>query len=121
MIHKWQAVDPFEGYVEMEIVKYQERMKILNDLNMKANSTGEVVLNKDMIDQLDKMREYVLKYIRKFAIVHKDSGTEFNSLEELEFYEEYQEVLNSLSGLMLNGAKLGNSRKKASNSKRSGQ
>ena len=120
MIYNWQAKEPFEGHISMEVLLHDDRMKILSDLNLEAGSGGEVKLNKDMISQLSKMKTHVAKYIKEVRLVHIETGTVFNSLADLEYYEEYQEVLNELSGIMLNGVKLGNGLRKASNNKRSG-
>jgi hypothetical protein len=120
MNHNWQAKEPFRGCVEMDRLSHDQRMEILNDLNLQADSAGEVKINKDMLSKLSKIKEHVNKHVKKVDLEHIDSGMCFKSLTELEYYEEFQEVLNELSGILLNGFKLGNLSKKVSSSKSGG-
>ncbi len=112
MNYKWTPSETLEGFVEIKLLKYNDRMKVLESLNLKPNKEGEVTVNKDTIDQLSKIRERLVDQITKVDLKHKDSGLHFKSLDDLEYYEEYQEVVNSLSGILLNGVKLGNGSKK---------
>ena len=89
--------------VELELLKYKDRIKLIKDMNFQVKGDGSIDGNP--VDQMEKLTDIVRKQIRSIRI--KTSEREYTSLDELEYFVEYSEIINELIGVVLNGVKMG--------------
>jgi len=88
--------------VELKLLKYSERLKLLKELKV----TGvEGNLESDAIVQAEGLIELTKKQIISIKI--KTAEKEYNSLEDLEYFAEYQDIMSELMGIVVKGAKMG--------------
>lgn len=106
MLHK-QTFEGFTGSIEMRMLKFKERLDAIKSLNVTQND-GEIQISTENLEKFEKLVEIVKKQISKVDLTHKKSKTKFENLDDLEYYAEYTEVVNVLSGILLNGVSLGN-------------
>jgi hypothetical protein len=95
----------FTGTASVEVKSYQERCLMLKDLGISATG-GEVTLDSNVYDNAVKINQLAREHVKSIDLIHADSETEIDSLDKLEIYQEGIEVLNSLSGYILNGVTL---------------
>lgn len=96
----------YEVTVVLNLLKHAERMKIIKDLNFKVDEKGEAVKNtSDSIDQLEKLTEILKQRCASIHIVCQNKT--YSSFEEIEYFEEYSEIINDLISTLLAGVKMG--------------
>ena len=101
--------EAFEGIIEMEIGSFRQRLKDLSKIGVKFNTSGEIDLsNENSLETYIKMCDVVHSKIKTVKIKHKESGLEFDSLDKLEEYSEYQLIITKLINAFNVGASLGN-------------
>lgn len=92
----------FSVEIQLELLKYSERIKLLKEMNFQEKD-GKIDGN--AVDQASKLEELVKKQIKSIKV--KTASKEFNSIEELEYFDEYTEIINELSIIVLRGPKMG--------------
>jgi hypothetical protein len=100
--------DVLKGCVIVKVPTYVERMNALKEINLKVSDTGKVELNDSTIASFLKMNELAVKYTASADLVCKKTDQAFKSLEELEYYDQYQLVTQDIANIVLQGATLGN-------------
>lgn len=96
--------EKFSAEITVRIPKYMERIKLIKEVNFAISSDGK--LEQNSLDSIEKMAEIALKYIEKISI--KVGQNEFSNLSDLEYYQEYSEIVNEVIVIVLNGIPLGN-------------
>jgi len=88
--------------VELKLLKYSERLKLLKELKV----TGvEGNIESDAINQAEGLIELTKKQVISIKIKTEDK--EYNSLDDLEYFAEYQDIMNELMVIVVKGAKMG--------------
>ena len=103
----------FEGHVKLALLKHIERLELLKDMQFKINEAGEV--DNSSIDGAGyAMRLYSLvkDRVKEVKLKHKSSGEEFDSLDDLEYYNEGMELITEMGSFLIGGLQLGKSLKK---------
>lgn len=98
----------FEGYVLIKVPSYVERMENLKEMNFNISENGDVEINEATYESLVKMGVAAKKFCITMELVHKKTKKKFNSLEELEPYSEYQEIVTDIVSIVAQGVSLGN-------------
>ncbi len=107
MIFEWKSsVEGVKGSIKIEIPKYAERMNLLKDINLSFIQSGEVKISNDQIETMIKIKDVVQSKVSSVDV--EISKKKINSFEDLEYYAEFNVILNELSSIIFNGAKLGN-------------
>jgi hypothetical protein len=100
--------DLFEGSIEISIPKYKERLDLVKRLNVNSKD-GEISV--EQFENISMVRDIVGEFVTKVELVVKESGQQISCLDDLEYYESFNEILGHLSGVLFNGIKLGNAKK----------
>lgn len=100
-----EKTNPFKGKVVLDIPKYQERLSIIKEMNLKAQD-GEMEQDTGL-DGAGKLHEIAMKKIKSIDVEHKDSKIVFNSVDSLEYYKEGVELLQQISSCIIQGVSLG--------------
>jgi len=104
MIFKKEWIkNSYSVIVELELLKYKDRIKLIKDMNFQVKPDGSIDGNP--LDQMEKLTDTVRRQIKSIRI--KTSEREYTSLEELEYFVEYSEIINELIGVVMNGVKMG--------------
>ncbi len=104
-----KKIDPkFEGFVEIDLPKYIQRLKYLKDANFKINEKGEVANSAGGLDTTIFAVELAEKHIKKVELKHVETGDEMKKVDDLQFHPEGGEILTEIGFLVLNGPALGN-------------
>lgn len=98
----------FTGYVEIRMPKYKERLGLIKGLDLKTDSKGEVELGSDTMDKAIKFAEIAESHVESVKLQHPKVDSEITSLDDLDMYEEGTMILQKITGVILNGVKLGN-------------
>jgi len=96
---------PFIGHVLLKIPRYRERLAMIKGAGYKTGEDGVGV--SDGIDMMDKLLEGVETHVIGVHLTHKKTSLKFESLEDLECYQEGTELINELGQVLLSGVKLG--------------
>lgn len=111
-IIKWQAKEPFSGYVELAMPRQKDRIKFIKSLKYKTEIKDDQIEidNQEGInyDAAEKISEYVESHVKGIALKYEPNGMMFDNMADLELYEEGIEVINALGRVLMNGVKLGN-------------
>jgi len=99
--------NPFKGKVVINVPNFRQRIELIKSMGFKTGSDGTMVPGDDPYESIFKMQEISAKHIISMEVIHKDSSQEFNSLEELEYYEEGITLISLVGKIILNGPKLG--------------
>lgn len=94
----------YKAIVEIELLPYSERMKLIKSLNFKINNDGQV--ENYGIDQIDEITRVTKERIKSISVKYGNKK-EITTLEELEYYQECSEILNECITHVMNGVKLG--------------
>ncbi|MGV8130803.1 MAG: hypothetical protein ACP5N7_01745 [Candidatus Pacearchaeota archaeon] len=94
-----------KGEIVIEIVKAQERLKLIKDLNL-TQVNDKIEINEEMLDRIEKMNDIARNKISSINLVIGDIN--ITTLEELEYFDIYQLIMNEICGIILNGIPLGN-------------
>ena len=81
-------------------------------MNIDLGKDGNVSIDSNQLDLAEKMADEVLPRIKKVDL-KSAQGDKINTIDELEYYSVYAEIINSLIGVVFSGAKLGKLKKKA--------
>lgn len=109
MQRKITDFEGFSGHVIIDLGKYRERLNELASLNLNFNANGEIdFANANMYQQGIKFFNLVQSKVKEVDLTHIQSGTKFNSLDDLEDYAEYQGVMTRLVEIYNKGQSLGN-------------
>lgn len=96
-----------KGEVQITFPKYKERIQMLKDMNFNLNAK-EVNISSEQVDLLGKMYDLVMKRIVSFNITLAGEDKPINSLEDIECYDFFNQLIGDLGGVLFNGMKLGN-------------
>lgn len=96
----------FEGSYQIEMPKFTERLKIVQELDSLRESGNA---NTDALALACHMAELSEKYICGMNLKHVESGEEFNSFEELEYCEEVGIISSEVFKHLTKGKSLGKS------------
>jgi len=100
---KYVPKDPkWEGFVELKVPNYKERLRMAQDLNLSSIADAPMV---DQIDKLSGLHDAVLAHVN--AVDLKFEGIVFNSVDDLEYYKEGYELINEIGGVLMSGITLG--------------
>jgi hypothetical protein len=88
--------------VELKLLKYSERLKLLKELKV-TGVDGNI--EADAINQTEGLIELTKKQVISIKIKTEDK--EYNSLDDLEYFAEYQDIMNELMVIVVKGAKMG--------------
>ena len=95
------------GKIVVNFPKYKQRLQYIKDCNFQTNEAGEITVGTDQIESIIKLVEIAGQHVEKVAIEHLETGLEVGSFEELEDYEDTQEIINVIGGKILAGVRLG--------------
>lgn len=90
----------FNGHVEIDMPTYKERITLLKKV-------GTDVEGDKIIEKADVLADITMKHVVKTELVHVQTETDFNSLDELSHYAEGTQLINELASVILNGIPLG--------------
>lgn len=97
---------PFDGFVDVKMPKYGERLKYSKDCNIGATKDGEI----DVANNFDiaiNLLEISRKHIGRVSLKRIEDGFEFTSVDQLEYDKEGSEVLSQIGAQILQGFRLG--------------
>lgn len=96
--------------MRIDLLKHLERIDTMKTFSFKLNAEGQVDQTAiDTSEYSKKIYLLVKERVKSVSLKHVESGSEFKSLEEVEFYQEGVELINELGALLLGGLKLGKS------------
>ena len=99
--------DEVKGFVKLEILKGQERLKILKELNLTPDSEGNLSFQTDFVGSLINASNKIVQFILEVDLLVK--GEQIKSVEDLEYCSCFNTIFLKLTSVMLNGAdNLGN-------------
>jgi hypothetical protein len=104
--------ESLEGFIEVELFNYKERMEALKAMNFKVEK-GEVNVNSDQIDTLSRMVAMVRSRVKQVNLIIVGTKDKFVVFDDLEYYDVYNELINELGGLLFNGIKVSSFLKKS--------
>lgn len=95
----------FAGKVRLKIPSYRDRMKLAQEMSVPKSEGGiDISAGAKAAEKLlDKLSELIV------SIDVEYKGEKFTSLEDLEYYEEGNELIGELGHVVLNGLSLGES------------
>ena len=89
----------WDGSVEVEIPDHAKRV---------SYRTEFAKISEDHPKLLDRARELALEHTKSCSLTHKESGNAFESLDELDWFAESQDVFIAIGLAVAKGPKLGN-------------
>lgn len=89
----------FTGEIEVELIPYEMRLDLIQELNKDKKDSNVYDKAKDML-------ELVKKYTKKINLTHTESKTKFTDLSELGQYSEGIAVINHVGRMIINGVPL---------------
>jgi hypothetical protein len=100
----------FEGYVSIDIPSYPQRLKYIKDCQFQVSKDekGQVSVTESMsnIDALIKMVELAKIHVKEVKIT-KCGEEVYKSFADMLDDADCDEIINEISGVILNGVKLG--------------
>ena len=93
----------YKATVEINLLPYSERIKLLKEMNFKVNNEGS--LDSVEMTQVEKMIEITKSRIVSVNV--KVGKKEIYDIEEMEFYAEWSEIINECMSVVIYGVKLG--------------
>jgi hypothetical protein len=110
MLKRISDFDGFEGFIEIDLGKYRQRMIELSSLSLTLNDDGQVdIKSVNLAKEVTKLYDIIHSKVKSMELKHLESGTVFTSLDELENYHEYIAVMQKLITIYNQGESLGNS------------
>ena len=104
--HKLEITDNgWSGSVTVRVPKVSDRLKMMNDMNLKLNDQGEIdSANLDVLSVIGKMLPLVKGYVE--AVELKYNEIDVTDPEDLEYYNEAIPVLSQIGLFLMQGASL---------------
>ena len=90
---------PFEGYVEIEMPTYEDRINLGKSLK-----TGD----SDNLDNAEKILNIISKRVKSVKLSIKGTEDSIDCLEELGYYKEGSDFINEIGRTLMRGKQLGN-------------
>lgn len=115
MTHKTTKVEftdhpVVSGYVEVKIPFYQERLRILKELDYQIGAEGKLEASSgDVFERMAKTVEVVQRFVSSVSLTVKEGGQQITSLDEVLSYDELQDLISPISLVIIRGLKLGKS------------
>lgn len=104
MIYKKEIKkENYKATIEIDLLPYSERIKLLKSLNFKVNSEG--VVDSPEMTQIEEMLNVTKSRIVSVNV--KFGKKEITDINEMEFYAEWTEIINECMGVVVHGVKLG--------------
>lgn len=98
-----------EGEVVINLLKKKERMQLIADMGYELNEAGEVATKGKSFSELDEfLTQKLNEQVESVSLLHTESEMEFNSLEDLEYFQEGSKLYALLTKVLVNGPSLGN-------------
>lgn len=96
----------WEGHIVVDIPGIEEQTAIKAESMKwsKKGPNGEDVW--DVAASSKKMREVAAKAVKEINLTHKETGLVFTNIEELSQMAEWQQIVNYVYGVCVNGPKL---------------
>jgi hypothetical protein len=102
----------FKGYVSIEIPSYPQRLKYIKECQFQVakDDKGQVVVSESMsnIDALIKMVELAKVHVKEVKVTKCDEDV-YKTFADMLDDADCDEMINEISGIILNGIKLGKS------------
>jgi hypothetical protein len=109
MIRKIEDFKGFKGYVSIDFGKYRQRINELSSLSIDLGKDGTVELTStNSLKEIMKIYDLIHTKVKEVALTHIESNRVFTSLDELEDYQEYGDVMAKLIEAFNKGEMLGN-------------
>src|SRR4030042_4318261 len=87
--------ESFEGFAEIEVPNYQERISILKTMNFDIKTSGEID-TKTAIDRIADIERLVSKHVKVIYVKSKQDDSEIRSIEDLGYYSEGSKLINTI-------------------------
>jgi len=115
MIHKFrpkdsdiEALHVFDGFIEVEIPSYKERIKLIKQFKTTVGSDQITITEDQAIDELDKIIELASAKVKAVNLMVEKGSYQFSRLEDLESFAEYPILIGAIGKILLQGISLGN-------------
>lgn len=110
--HKYDIKeDGFDGYVKIKVPSYRDRMKMMQEMNLKISANGELEQG-NIIESLDKLYVVLADHVSEVKVKYGEHN--FEDLDELGSYQEGTAVINELTQVLMSGLSLSGKSKKVS-------
>lgn len=98
----------FSGHVSVRPCRYLEKIEIQESLSLKVNSEGKLETDTKLaMEMMKKLYSVVVERVTDVSLKHVRRDEQFDSLEDLERFKEFQDLLNELSQVVIHGPSLG--------------
>lgn len=102
---------PFQGSVVIKKMNFKERLQFTKALDYGQDGSGDVAaVAKDKnrsIVMLEQMIELANQRTLKVDLLHSESGKKISSLSELEYYDEYGDLVTEVATEIMRAPSLG--------------
>lgn len=95
------------GKIKIEFPKYTQRLKYIQECQFKLDESGEIKISVDSVDSIVKMIEIARGHVKEVDVTHIKTGYVFTQFEDLEDFQDCQEIINVIAGKILGGIQLG--------------
>ena len=95
----------FDGFIEVDLFPLKQRLEMLKKISIEMKDG--VANQSDALTSTIELTNIAKERIKKVDL--KMNGLEFTSIDDLEFYKEGVDILNEISGVLINGISLGES------------
>lgn len=93
---------------KIEMPNPSERFELYKSLKLKLNDQGEIdIKNADPFEYSKAIYLIAEKFTKEVSIKHLESGTEFKSVSDLDFFEDSRPIYIAIGQFILKGPKLG--------------
>lgn len=98
----------FEGYVEVEELFYEDRLVLVEQLELPIGEDGEIDMKmKDSMKYIGKLVKSSIPFVKKVELKRLSDGVEFKSYDELRLDGNNAKVIIEIASRVVNGAGLG--------------
>lgn len=107
-------LEGYEGEVELRMPRFNERFNYIKTASSQVNEKGEPIKSdtRSSLDALIEMVQYTLPFYVRVDLKNKTTGTEFKSVDDLDFGgDEGNKILIEVAPKLVNASSLGNSKK----------
>lgn len=105
-------IGEFKGFARVKVVSFLDKVKYLKDTGIELDSNGAMKIPEG-IEGFEKLCDVYKKCSQNVEEFNLSDGNGFviSSLEELACTANYQEVMQDISKMVINGPDLGNLKK----------
>lgn len=93
----------FEGHVEIECPKFNERYELIEKAGFEMDAEGRILTGIKQLPALRKSVELSKPFVKSVALKKIEGGVEYKSFEDLEYDPDCDEVLIEIGSQVMNG------------------